>query len=78
LARGFDRLAATHAELALNGVEDAAYIAHLARRVLAILEYRRSAGVSEHDSRLKQLRHEAELAGLESGVGFIDRVLSAT
>lgn len=78
LARGFDQLAQRHAELALHGVDDAAYITHLARRVLTVLEYRRDPRHPEHRLRLQQLRSEAELAGLQSGVTIIDDVLGAT
>jgi len=77
LARGFDALAERHARLALHSVEDAAYIAHLANRVLALLEFQKDSGKSETRTRLQQLRSEAELAGLEGGVAALDRALAA-
>jgi class 3 adenylate cyclase/tetratricopeptide (TPR) repeat protein len=77
LARGFEAFAERHARLALESVEDAAYIAHLATRVLALLEFQKEPG-SETRNRLKQLRSEAELAGLESGVAALDRALAAS
>jgi hypothetical protein len=76
-ARGFAQLAEQHARAALSGVEDAAYITHLAKRVLAFLEYQRSPSEPELRSRLHQLRSDAELAGLASGVELIERVLAA-
>jgi class 3 adenylate cyclase/tetratricopeptide (TPR) repeat protein len=77
LARGFAALAEQHAQLALSVVEDAAYITHLARRVLALLEHQRESRDPELSGRLKQLRHEAELAGLATGVELLDRTLAA-
>ena len=75
LTRGFEPIAERHARLALGTVEDAAYLTHLAERVLALLDFRSAPQDVEKRSRLKQLRSEAELGGLESGVALFDRAL---
>jgi tetratricopeptide (TPR) repeat protein len=77
LERGFWLHAERHAQLALAGLEDVAYVAHLATRVLALLEYQRGSREPELLARLAQLRSNAEVAGLGGAVGLIDRVLAA-
>jgi class 3 adenylate cyclase/tetratricopeptide (TPR) repeat protein len=76
LVRCFYELAERHAKLALESVEDAAYIAHLARRVLALLAHRVDPRSPVQRNGLTQLRSEAEAAGLEGGVKELDRLLA--
>lgn len=75
LTRGFETIAERHAKLALGTVEDAGYVTHLAERVLALLDFQSAPQDLEKRSRLKQLRTEAELGGLESGVVLLERAL---
>jgi hypothetical protein len=76
-ARGYDRLAVEQANAALARIHDAALLELDARRILALVEYRRGSRDSELVARIGRLRAEALQMGLLTAVHAIDEELGA-
>jgi len=77
-ARGYDRLTVEQANAALARLEDAALLELDARRLLALVEYRRGSRDPELLVQLATLRAEALQMGFLTAVQAIDRELGAT